>query len=142
MKRARRCLFSVVAELDLEEISDYIARDNPERAVSFVKEIRGQCRKITAYPEAAPLHPELGETIRMVPFGRYLIFFTVQADHVRMSVFSMGPGIYLICLRPESAKAYPLLRRRRLFMIWASRRAGGADIFSGIAEPHHEIRSG
>jgi toxin ParE1/3/4 len=74
----------VVAERDLEEISDYIARDNPERALSFVKEIREQCSKITTYPEAAPLRLELGERIRLVPFGRYLIFYTVQADHVRI----------------------------------------------------------
>ena len=78
------CIFSVVAEVDLEEIGDYIARDNPERAVSFIQEIRGHCLKITAYPEAAPLRPELGEGIRMVPFGRYLIFYTVHADNVRV----------------------------------------------------------
>lgn len=78
------CIFSVIAELDLEEIGDYIARDNPERAVSFIQEIRGHCLKITAYPEAAPPRPELCEGIRMVPFGRYLIFYTVHADHVRV----------------------------------------------------------
>jgi len=79
-----QCLFSVIAERDLEEISDYIARDNPARAVSFLQEMRGQCLKITAYPEAAPLRPELGAGIRMLPFGRYLIFYTVHADHVRV----------------------------------------------------------
>jgi toxin ParE1/3/4 len=84
VKRPRRCLFSVVAARDLEDIGDYIARDNPERALSFVRKIQEQCRKITAYPEAAPLRPELGEGIRMVPFGRYLIFYTVHDDHVRI----------------------------------------------------------
>ena len=38
--RPMRCIFSVLAESDLEEIGDYIARDNPERAVSFIQEIR------------------------------------------------------------------------------------------------------
>jgi len=79
-----RCIFSAVAEHDLEEIGDYIARDNPARAVSFIKEIRGHCQKINTYPEAAPLRPELGEGIRMVPFRRYLIFYTIHADNVRV----------------------------------------------------------
>ncbi len=79
-----RCIFSGVAAHDLEEIGDYIARDNPERAVSFIQEIRAHCLKITAYPEAARLRPELGAGIRMAPFGRYLIFYTVHADYVRV----------------------------------------------------------
>ncbi len=41
-----QCVFSPLAELDLEEIGDYIARDNPSRAVSFIREIREQCAKI------------------------------------------------------------------------------------------------
>lgn len=79
-----KCVFSVIAEIDLEEIGDYIARDNPGRAVSFINEIREQCLDITEYPEAAPLRPELGEGIRMVPFGRYLIFYTVHPKTIRV----------------------------------------------------------
>ena len=79
-----RCVFSPLAELDLEDIGDYIARDNPSRAVSFIREIRAQCAKITATPEAAPLRHELGEGIRMVSFGHYLIFYTVGAESIRI----------------------------------------------------------
>jgi toxin ParE1/3/4 len=79
-----RCIFSSLAELDLEETVDYIARDNPERAVSFIQEIRSQYLKITACPEAAALRPELGEGVRMIPFGRDLIFHTVSADNLRV----------------------------------------------------------
>jgi plasmid stabilization system protein ParE len=32
--------FSPAAERDLEEIADYIAQDNPQRALSFVVELR------------------------------------------------------------------------------------------------------
>ncbi|MGO9311428.1 MAG: type II toxin-antitoxin system RelE/ParE family toxin [Syntrophobacteraceae bacterium] len=62
-------------------MGDYIARDNPPRAVSFIREIREQCAKITATPLAASLRHELGEGIRMVPFGHYLIFYTVGREH-------------------------------------------------------------
>ncbi len=79
-----QCLFSPLAELDLEEIGDYIARDNPSRAVPFIRDIREQCAKITAMPLAAPLRPELGEGIRMAPLGQYLIFYTVDAESIRI----------------------------------------------------------
>ncbi|MHC1744157.1 MAG: type II toxin-antitoxin system RelE/ParE family toxin [Syntrophobacteraceae bacterium] len=79
-----RCEISPLAETDLEEIGDYIALDNPRRAVSFVREMREQCTKIAVNPGAAPLRPELGAGIRMVPFGRYLIFYTVEAEHIRI----------------------------------------------------------
>jgi toxin ParE1/3/4 len=49
-----QCLFSPLAELELEEIGDYLARDNPSRAASFIREIRGRCIEITAAPAAAP----------------------------------------------------------------------------------------
>jgi toxin ParE1/3/4 len=78
------CIFSILAESDLEEIGDYIARDNPERAVSFIQEIRDRCLKITNSPEGAPLRPELGEGVRMVPFGRYLIFYTINPESIRV----------------------------------------------------------
>ncbi|BBO87132.1 type II toxin-antitoxin system RelE/ParE family toxin [Desulfosarcina ovata] len=82
-----QCAFSPRAELDLEEIGDYIARDNPSRAISFIisfiQEIRELCFKITAAPEAFPLRRELGKDIRMVAFRHYLVFYTVS-DSVRI----------------------------------------------------------
>jgi toxin ParE1/3/4 len=36
-----RLLLSPRAQLDLEEIGDYIARDNPARAISFLDELKG-----------------------------------------------------------------------------------------------------
>ncbi len=34
-----RCRFSPLAELDLEEIDDYIVGDNQRRAISFIEEL-------------------------------------------------------------------------------------------------------
>jgi len=79
-----KCEISPLAESDLEEIGDYIARDNPARAVSFVREIRERCIKIADDPKAAPLRHELGEGIRMVVFGRYLIFYSADFESVRI----------------------------------------------------------
>jgi toxin ParE1/3/4 len=71
--RSMQCVFSTFAELDLEEIADYIARDNPRRALSLIGEIHERYRNIVTFPEAAPLRVEFGAGIRVVPFGRYLI---------------------------------------------------------------------
>lgn len=85
-----QCIFSVFAELDLEEIADYIARDNPRRALSYLREIREHCRNIVTFPKAAPLCEELGQGIRVIPLGRYLIFYTVDLDKVRIERILSG----------------------------------------------------
>ena len=41
-----RLIFAPLATADLEEIGDFIALDNPHRALSFIRELRAQCRKI------------------------------------------------------------------------------------------------
>ncbi len=45
------------AEYDLEAIGDYIARDNPARAVSFLHELRAKCLGLADMPERFPLVP-------------------------------------------------------------------------------------
>ena len=79
-----RCVFSPLAERDLEEIGDHIARDNPRRAVTFIKDIRKRCAAIAVNPAAASVRAELGPVIRMVPLGRYLTFYTVESEIVRI----------------------------------------------------------
>lgn len=77
-------VFSPAAVQDLEEIGDYIARDNPVRAVTFIREIREHCNLIASATTAAPLWPELGDNIRMVVHGHYLIFYTAADAEVRI----------------------------------------------------------
>jgi toxin ParE1/3/4 len=76
------CLFTAEAEKDLENIADYIALDNPSRAVSFIQEIRERCQRVTDAPQGYPLAPEYGNAIRKLPFGNYVIFYTLSADAV------------------------------------------------------------
>ena len=72
--------FSRRAEADLGRIADFIARENPERAVSFLGELRLNCRKLVAFPESAPLRPELGDGVRLKVFRSYLILYVLHAD--------------------------------------------------------------
>jgi toxin ParE1/3/4 len=72
--------FSRRAEADLEEIAAYIARDNPARAVSFVRELRQHCQHLLTFPEAAPMRPELGGGVRLSVFGNYLTLYAVHPE--------------------------------------------------------------
>jgi len=49
-----RCEFRPAAEEDLESIADYIAEDNPSRAVTFVQELREKCQLLAEMPKSAP----------------------------------------------------------------------------------------
>jgi toxin ParE1/3/4 len=77
-----RLAFTPRAEQDLEAIADYIAADNPGRALSFVRELRAQCQRITHNPPGYRLRPELGDGIRSCPHGHYVIFFECDPDAV------------------------------------------------------------
>ena len=69
------------AEADLEAIGDYIARDNPARAVSFVRELGRSCMDMADFPEAWPVIPRYEtQDIRRRVQGRYLIFYQIRRD--------------------------------------------------------------
>jgi len=70
-----RVRLSQRAAIDLEEIGDYIARDNPHRAITFVDELQAACRKIADHPEAYLLRSDLAPGIRMAVHKNYLILF-------------------------------------------------------------------
>lgn len=75
-----RLRFSRRAEADLEEIGDYIARGNPVRARTFIRELRQHCRDLLAFPESRPLRPELGEGVRLSVFGNYVVLYVAHPD--------------------------------------------------------------
>jgi toxin ParE1/3/4 len=75
-----RFRFGRRAEADPEEITAYIAGDNPARAVSFVRELREQSRRLAAFPEAARLRPDLGEGVRLSVSGNYVIIYVMHPD--------------------------------------------------------------
>lgn len=75
-----RCRLSHLAEQDIREIGDFIAKDSPRRAAAFVAELRRRCMAIGQSPKAAALRPELGQGIRIVVFGRYLLAYHQEDD--------------------------------------------------------------
>jgi toxin ParE1/3/4 len=89
-----KLVFSDMAEADLEEIGDYIALDNPLRAMSFIAELRSHCAQLLLFPEAAALRQELGEGLRSQPHGRYLIFYRVAEHSVRIERILQGNRLF------------------------------------------------
>lgn len=79
-----RLVFSPLAAADLEEIGDYIRADSPARALSFVHELRAQCAKLLKAPMAYPERADLSEGLRMMAHRRYLIFYTIHPDQLRI----------------------------------------------------------
>lgn len=70
---------TAAAEADLEVIGDYIARDNPLRAASFVRELYRSCLDIADMPEVWPVVPRYEHHgIRRRIHGRYLIFYRIE----------------------------------------------------------------
>ncbi|MBO1502460.1 type II toxin-antitoxin system RelE/ParE family toxin [Serratia proteamaculans] len=75
---------SPAAVCDIENIGDYIAQDNPSRALSFISELYNQCQRIGESPEAYQKRPELGPGVRISAYGKYLIVFTAIQRNVRI----------------------------------------------------------
>jgi len=77
-------------EGDLEAIADYIAQDNPMRAVSFIREIREELRLVGQNPLLYQLRPEIGEDARLAIVSRYVILFHIVGEVVRIERVIFG----------------------------------------------------
>jgi toxin ParE1/3/4 len=70
--------------MDLAEITDFIALDNPQRAWQFEDELLEHAQKIGRAPFVYRERPDLQPGLRSCAHGAYVIFFTVNADGVRV----------------------------------------------------------
>ena len=95
-------VLAAAAATDLEEIADYIARDNPARAASFVAELIERCDRLAATPLGFPLVPRYRDRgIRRRVHGRYLIFYRVERDRIVVLYVLDGARDYDPILFPE-----------------------------------------
>jgi toxin ParE1/3/4 len=72
-----RVFYSQDVEGDLDAIAEYIAADNPRRAVSFLQEIHAEIGRIGQSPLIYQLRPDIGPDARLAVVGRYVILFRV-----------------------------------------------------------------
>ena len=70
-----------LAEAELEALADYIARDNPARALTFVQDLRDRSLRLADMPFAFALVPRYAaHGIRHRVYGSYEIFYRVVGD--------------------------------------------------------------
>lgn len=66
-------------ESDLDDIADYIAQDNPSRAVTFIQDIRARFHAIHQNQLHYQLRPDIGNEARMATVGSYASSFVLAA---------------------------------------------------------------
>ncbi|MBM3509362.1 MAG: type II toxin-antitoxin system RelE/ParE family toxin [Alphaproteobacteria bacterium] len=83
-------LFSPLAENDLVEITLFIARNNPARALTFVAELEARYDALSEFPGVGAPRPELADGLRVVRHKNYLIFYREREDHIRIERVLQG----------------------------------------------------
>ena len=95
-------VITAAAEADLESVADWIAKDNPQRAVSFIEELRGSCETLADSPLGFPLVPRYAQIgIRRKIHGNYLIFYRVFGDRIEILHILHGARDYEAILFPD-----------------------------------------
>ncbi|VVE23491.1 type II toxin-antitoxin system RelE/ParE family toxin [Pandoraea commovens] len=81
------------AIVDLETVGDYIALDNPRRAVAFIQELRDKCLSLADMPYAFPVVPRYERFgIRHRVYGNYQIFYRVVESDERIDIVHILHG--------------------------------------------------
>jgi plasmid stabilization system protein ParE len=90
------------AEIDLETIAQYIARDGVTTALGVVHELREKCLALAEAPRGYPLVPRYEHHgIRWRPSGSYLIFYRVGTETIEVVHILHGARDYERLLFPE-----------------------------------------
>lgn len=78
-KAPYRIVWRPMAEADLGDIIDYIARDNPNRAETFAQELRDKTLPLAQHPKIGSIgRPGLPAFVReLVAHQNYIVFYRV-----------------------------------------------------------------
>lgn len=82
--------FSPAAEADLIDIALFIATGDPDRALTFIDELQAACSILLDYPLVGVARPDLGDNLRSKPYRRYMIYYRLVGDVVRIERFLHG----------------------------------------------------
>ncbi len=94
-------LISARAGQDLEEIGDYIARHDPNRAIAYIRTLRAKCLALADLPSRFPLVPRYeARGIRRRVHGDHLIFYRVEHEQVVILHVLHGARDYAAFLFP------------------------------------------
>ncbi|WFU09771.1 type II toxin-antitoxin system RelE/ParE family toxin [Rhizobium sp. CB3090] len=88
-----RVVFSAFAEDDLIGIYEFIAKDSPGRALSFVQRLGVQCRTLETMAARGPQRESLGPGVRIMIFERRVtVAYHIKNEQGHCSAFLLcGP---------------------------------------------------
>jgi plasmid stabilization system protein ParE len=93
----------------LEQISDYVAEENPLAARRLVRTLSAKAREIAERPKAWPIASGSGELgIRRRVAGGYLIFYRIEAASISIIHIVHGAQDYEALLFPDGEPPEPL----------------------------------
>jgi toxin ParE1/3/4 len=69
---------------DLRSIEEFIGRDNPAAAMTFVQKITEQLRNLKDMPGIGRKRDDLAPGLRSTRFGEYLIFYRISERSVQV----------------------------------------------------------
>ena len=79
-------VYAPEAEVDLVGIVEFIARDKPAAARSWLERIQQSCELLATQPEAGELRPGFGVPgCRSFSVGNYVIFFRAAGDGIEVA---------------------------------------------------------
>jgi toxin ParE1/3/4 len=81
MKRYR---FTPEAEKDLDEITDFIAADDPAAAYRLIDGIEAKCQALAEMPGMGRGREELAPDLRSSHVGKYIIFYRSEDEGIEV----------------------------------------------------------
>ena len=95
----KELIISDYAEADLVDIGKYIAQDNHDAAISFIKRLKQRCNELLPFPGVGRKRDEIQPGFRSVTEGNYVIFYRVKGEAVEIMRIFEGTRIWARCLR-------------------------------------------
>lgn len=77
---------------DLQEIGEYIAQDNFDTAINFLKQLENRCQDTATNPGAGRRRDEITPGLRSVTHGSYVIFYRVAPSKAGVEIVRVLHG--------------------------------------------------
>jgi toxin ParE1/3/4 len=78
----KRCVITLKASRDLNEISDYFVARNIEAGERLLRSFNEKCVLLTQFPNMGKRYSEIRLWLRGVPLKNYIIFYEVLEDEI------------------------------------------------------------
>lgn len=86
-----RIVFRSAAAADLRSIGDWIARDNPARAESFISELQERATRLATMSGRGPVVARThAGPVHKLTHGRYILYYRIRADRVEVLAIRHG----------------------------------------------------